>query len=86
MPENISYVNMWSQLDPTERAAVLTLTGDGRPTTAVLRLLTAVAGSAIVAAAAMGPRNYPEASVCSCGPSPNTSATITCERAGFVDQ
>ncbi|WP_237720422.1 MULTISPECIES: hypothetical protein [Rhodococcus] len=48
VPENISYVKLWSRLGPTERAKLLTLTGGGRPTTTILRLLTTVAGSAIL--------------------------------------
>ncbi|MFD9664388.1 hypothetical protein ACFWAY_22620 [Rhodococcus sp. NPDC059968] len=42
-----------------ERAAVLRLAGDGRPTTTVLRLLTAVAGTAIVLGAPDGTPQLP---------------------------
>jgi hypothetical protein len=59
VPQNISYVHLWAQLDPTERAAVLKLAGDGRPTTTVLRLLTAVAGTAIVLVAPDGTPQLP---------------------------
>lgn len=41
-------MKLWSRLGPTERAKLLTLTGGGRPTTTILRLLTTVAGSAIL--------------------------------------
>lgn len=59
LPENISYVQLWLQLDPTDRAAVLKQTGGGRPTSAVLGLLTAVAGTAIVVAAPDGTPQLP---------------------------
>ncbi len=71
-------MKLWSRLGPTERAKLLTLTGGGRPTTTILRLLTTVAGSAILVTGPDGtPPITPARSGCSCARLPTPSATIT---------